>query len=177
MVEFFFFAITQIFSEGIITCHRCRCCFCPRGSCSRAQRAGGAFVEVAHLISAINWQLCRSQETLGLRLKAVHLLLRGRRVAAGRRSSTSRSLSGVARACRRVGGRRKYVICGVTANWHPPLPRPAIPLPPQVQLSHALCEPRKRDLEVEKRLQTKCAVQLAPTDAANWAFGAKRRNL
>lgn len=41
-------------------------------------------MEDAHLISAINWQLCRSQETLGLRLKAVHLLLRGRSVAAGR---------------------------------------------------------------------------------------------
>lgn len=73
-------------------------------------------MEDAHLISAINWQPCRSQETLGLRLKAVHLLLRGRRVAAGRRSSTGRRLSGVARACRGVGGRRKYVICGVTAN-------------------------------------------------------------
>lgn len=139
MVEFFFFAITQIFSEGIITCHRCRCCFCPRGSCSRAQRAGGAFVEDAHLISAINWQRCTSQETLGLRLKAVHLLLRGWRVAAGWRSSTGRSLSGVARACRGVGGRRKYVICGVTANWHPPFAVAAlIQLPPQVQLSHSL---------------------------------------
>lgn len=69
-------------------------------------------MEDAHLISAINWQLCHSQETLGLRLKAVHLLLRGRRVAAGRRFGTGRSLSGVARACRVVGGRRKYVICG-----------------------------------------------------------------
>lgn len=123
---FAFFAITQIFGEGIITCHRCRCCFCPQGTCSRAQRAGGAFVEDAHLISAINWQLCRSQETLGLRLKAVHLLLRGRSVAAGRGGERCCAPAqvgtyleggwGGARACRGVGGRRKYVICGVTAN-------------------------------------------------------------
>lgn len=77
-------------------------------------------MEDAHLISAINWQPLPlagdSRAPPQGRPSVAARATRGAWPPAGRRSSTGRSLCRLAGACRGVGGRRKYVICGVTAN-------------------------------------------------------------
>lgn len=107
------FVIIQIFGEGIITCHRCHCCFAspfvPRlvkplksRRCLCVRRTPDLSNQLAALPSHESPRLC---------LKAVHLLLRGC-VAMGERARAQVGIYLGARACRGVGGCRKYVICG-----------------------------------------------------------------
>lgn len=53
------FVIIQIFGEGIITCHRCHCCFASPFVLRLVKllRSRRCLCVGTHLISAINWQL------------------------------------------------------------------------------------------------------------------------